>query len=172
MHIPILKIYGCLLISFVHDLSDEQIEAVHTAALNRIKNEEIAGLLLDVTGLDLIDSFMARSLDDLGIAAKAMGCRTVIAGLKPAIAMTLVEMGIELDHLVPVLNVDAGLSILQAASVRRMSGGQQLSSKQLAERRINEQIQGKQQKILENYLSLNPHKASKASPSWPAKEAP
>lgn len=163
IQVPILTIYDCLLISFVHDLSDAQVEELQEAALQRLKAEEVVGLLLDVTGLDLIDSFMARSLDDLGIAAKAMGCRTVVAGLKPTIAMTLVEMGIELDHLTPVLNVDAGLSLLRGGArsgQRRVNGVHGLRS--LAAQSVKQHLAQRRDQILENYVTLNPDASSSA----------
>jgi len=112
VHIPIIKLYDTFIVSIQVDLSDKlilQLKEDITRAIHRIG---ATGLVLDVSGIDIMDSFIARAICDIGKTARLMGVQTVLAGLSPMIAMTLVEMGMELEGVRPALNLEAALELL------------------------------------------------------------
>lgn len=150
---PILRIFDCYLLSLTGELSDTEVENLQRRVLERLWNEPALGLVLDVTGLDIIDSYMARVFDDLGLATAAMGARTVLVGLKPAIAITLVEMGIELAHVMVALNVDAGLNLLRKHGSGVSKSG--LSRRERALERVRAELSERRDELLAAMRSQN-----------------
>jgi rsbT antagonist protein RsbS len=115
--IPILRIGGNLLVTIQTDLHDAMAEAFQEDVLTTIEKDSATGLLIDVSGLETVDSYVARLLADTGKMARLMGTETVIVGIRAEVAATLVRMGYTMGNVVrTALNVDEGLRVLAAAS--------------------------------------------------------
>lgn len=110
--IPILRVGDNLLVSVQTDLHDAVAEAFQEDLLATIEKTGAAGLLIDVSGLDMVDSYVARVLADTGRMAKLMGTEPVIVGIRPEVAATLVRMGYAMTGVRTALNVDEGLALL------------------------------------------------------------
>ncbi len=113
MKIPILRLKGLLLASIQEDLSDEDALGFQRDVLSRVDETEARGVVIDITALDVVDSFMARVLSDTAHMARLMGAHVVICGMQPAVALTLVEMGRELMDVDTVLNLDQGMGKIE-----------------------------------------------------------
>ncbi len=110
--IPILRVADNLLVTVQTDLHDAVADAFQEDLLLTIERTGAAGLLIDVSGLDLVDSYVARVLVDTAKMAKLMGTATVIVGVRPEVAATLVRMGFTMSGVRTALNVDEGLLLL------------------------------------------------------------
>ncbi len=113
--IPILRIGSTLLVTIQTDLHDAMAEAFQEDVLTTIEKLGAAGLLIDVSGLEMVDSYAARLLADTGKMARLMGTATVIVGIRAEVAATLVRMGYTMGGVVrTALNIDEGLRLLGA----------------------------------------------------------
>ncbi|MED4017335.1 MULTISPECIES: STAS domain-containing protein [Sutcliffiella] len=113
MRIPILKLYDCLLISIQWELDDQTALQFQEDLLNRIHETGVSGVVIDLTSIDMIDSFIAKVLGDVISMSKLMGAQVVLTGIQPAVAITLVELGIHLDEVLTALDLEKGLEKLQ-----------------------------------------------------------
>jgi rsbT antagonist protein RsbS len=111
-HIPILRIGTTLLASIQIELSDTTAQAFQEDVLKAIEKSRSRGLIIDITGLDMVDTFVARILTDTGRMAKLMGTETVLVGMRPEVAATLVRMGFSMQGVHTALNVDEGMALL------------------------------------------------------------
>ncbi len=110
--VPILSLENFLIVSILEDLSDREAEGLQRRLLERIDENDSHGVLIDVSGLDVVDSYFCRILRDSAAMAELMGARTCVVGLAPAVAVTLIELGLEL----PVhtdANLERGLDWLR-----------------------------------------------------------
>ncbi len=112
MKIPILQLKNILLASIQVDLTDEDALEFQSDVLRKAAETDAAGIIIDITALDVVDSFMARILNETATMAQLLGAEVVISGMQPAVALTLVEMGRELTHVKTALNLDQGLEKL------------------------------------------------------------
>jgi len=110
--IPILRVGSNLIVSVQRDLHDAIAEAFQEDLLVTIEKDGATGLLIDISALDMVDSYVARVLADTGRMAKLMGTETVIVGMRPEVAATLVRMGYTMAGVRTALNVDEGLIVL------------------------------------------------------------
>jgi rsbT antagonist protein RsbS len=110
--IPILKLGEVLIISIQIDLSDKMALNLQDDILHRLEKTNANGILIDISALEVVDSFMGRVLSEIALAAKLMNAETVIVGMRPAVAITLVELGLELQGLHTALNMEKGLQLL------------------------------------------------------------
>lgn len=108
MKIPILKLKETLLTSIQVELTDHDALELQDDILNRIRDTDAKGLVIDITALEIVDSYLARILNETANMAQLLGTETVICGMRPAVALTLVEMGREL------IGVESALSLDQA----------------------------------------------------------
>ncbi len=113
MKIPILKIKNCLIASIQFEVDDRTVMEFQDNLLERIREEDIRGIIIDLTSVDIIDSFIAKSIADVTKMARLLGARVVITGMKPALAITLVELGITLGDIKTALNLERGLARLE-----------------------------------------------------------
>jgi rsbT antagonist protein RsbS len=113
VRIPILKLYNCLLISIQWELDDQTALQFQEDLLNRIHETGANGVVIDLTSVDMIDSFIAKVLGDVISMSKLMGAQVVLTGIQPAVAITLVELGIQLDEVLTALDLEKGLEKLQ-----------------------------------------------------------
>jgi rsbT antagonist protein RsbS len=110
--IPILRV-GPTLLATVHiELRDAVAEAFQEDVLAAIERHGSSGLVIDITGLDMVDSYVARILAETGRMAKLMGTQTVLVGMRPEVAATLVRMGYGMEGVRTALNLDDGLALL------------------------------------------------------------
>ncbi|MGO8999554.1 MAG: STAS domain-containing protein [Polyangiaceae bacterium] len=113
--IPILRL-GDILISTIHvDLHDAVAEAFQADVLTVIEKTGAKGLVIDVSGLEMVDSYVARIVADTGRMAKLMGTQMVLVGMRPEVAATLVRMGYSMEGVKTALNLDEGLAALRKA---------------------------------------------------------
>ena len=110
--IPILQIGGNLIAALQGELSDSVAERFQQDVLARIESSKAQGLMLEISALELVDTYVARVLADTTRMAHLMGTNTVIVGMRPEVAATLVQMGYELEGIEAALNVDHGLEVL------------------------------------------------------------
>jgi len=114
MEIPILKIEDFLIVSIQTEPSDHEIEELREEILDRIKATSSSGLIIDITALKIIDSFMARSLSTLADTATLLGTKTVVVGMQPAVALTLVELGLRIKwNIHTALDLERGIKLLR-----------------------------------------------------------
>jgi rsbT antagonist protein RsbS len=116
--IPILRLGANLLVSVQSDLHDEAAEAFQEDLLTTIEKTGAAGLLVDISGLDTVDSYVARVLVETARMARLMGTQAVIVGMRPEVAATLVRMGYSMAGVRTALNVEEGLAVLATPPVR------------------------------------------------------
>jgi rsbT antagonist protein RsbS len=121
--IPILRIGSTLLVTIQTDLHDALAEAFQEDILVSIEQQGASGLIIDLSGLETVDSYVARLLTDTGKMARLMGTDTVIVGLRAEVAATLVRMGYTMGKAVrTALNVDEGLKLLAGRPVNCRPG--------------------------------------------------
>jgi len=119
--IPILKIEEFLVASVQVELYDKSAMVFKENLLQRIYETKAKGLILDLTAVEVVDSFMGRIITEVGAMAGLMGTRVVITGLQPAVAITLVELGLELTGVSTALNLEKGIATLR----RMMAEGEE-----------------------------------------------
>lgn len=117
--IPILRVGSNLLTTIHIDLRDTIAEAFQEDVLDAIKGTGAKGLVIDITGLEEVDTYVARILADTGRMASLMGAHTVLVGMRAEVAATLVRMGFAMDTVETGLDVDDGLAILLARKATR-----------------------------------------------------
>lgn len=113
--IPILQLGRCLLVSVQVDLHDRLALALQDDLAGQIVARGAQGVLIDISALDLVDSFIGRVLGNIAATAWVLGARTVVTGMRPAVAITLVELGVTWPHVRTALNVEQGMALLSAA---------------------------------------------------------
>ena len=118
---PILTICDVLLVSIQEDLSDDEIVELQDQIINRVSDTRAAGLVIEISAIDMLDSYMARVLNDISSMVGILGSQTVITGMQPAVAITLVEMGSELIGVKTALNLEQGLEDIQKLIDQRAS---------------------------------------------------
>ena len=111
--LPIIQIRGCLLVSIQTELHDRLALELQTTLMERVRSLGVRGVILDVSWVEVIDSYITRILNDIGKSVRFMGADCYMVGIRPAVAMTLVEMGVELDAVSTALNLDAALERLE-----------------------------------------------------------
>ena len=111
-HIPILRVGGNLLATVQVDLHDNVAEAFQADLLNALEKQAGGGVVIDITALVIVDSYVARVLADTARMAKLMGADTVLVGMRPEVASTLVRMGYSMEGVRTALNIDDGLALL------------------------------------------------------------
>lgn len=119
--IPILRVGSTLLATVQVELRDNVADAFQEDVLSAIGKTGAAALVIDITGLEIVDSYVARVLVNTGRMAKLMGTETVLVGMRPEVAATLVRMGFRMEGVHTALNVDEGMALL--SKVLRRPGG-------------------------------------------------
>lgn len=113
MIVPILKIGKNIIASIQEPLTDQQVRQFQEEVLVEIEKSEASGIVIDITAMDVVDSYMARILSETAVNAELMGARAVIAGMRPEVALTLVQMGRGLIGIATALNLEYGLKKLE-----------------------------------------------------------
>ncbi|MBC7171435.1 MAG: STAS domain-containing protein [Polyangiaceae bacterium] len=110
--IPIIRLWQILLVPLQGEVTDSLAEKLTSEILHRVHLEEVTGLVIDVTGLWLVDSHLCAVISRIAEAAALMGARTFLSGMKPEVAMTLETMGIELRGASSTRSLDEALEAL------------------------------------------------------------
>ena len=111
--IPILKVGRVLIVPIQVDMDDQTVMHLQERILAELERTGSRGVLIDISLLEMVDSFIGRMLSDIAAMARIMDARTVVVGMQPAVAITLVELGLELKGVDTVLNVDEGFKLLR-----------------------------------------------------------
>lgn len=110
--IPILRMGKFLLVTIQIDLYDRLATNLETDLVQMVNKTEAKGVLIDISALSIVDSFMGRILGNIGSMSKIMDAETVVVGIQPAVAITLIELGLELKGVHTALNVERGMELL------------------------------------------------------------
>ncbi len=113
LRIPILKIGDVLIASIQTALHDASAVQFKDDLLQNIHDTKARGVIIDLTAIDVVDSFIGRMIADIASMAGLMGTHVVLTGLQPAVAITLVELGLELPNVLTALNLEKGLVVMQ-----------------------------------------------------------
>lgn len=113
IRIPILKIEDYLVASVQTALHDRSAVQFRDDIIQRIYETKAKGVIVDLTAVDVVDSFIGRLIGDIAEMASLMGAKVVITGLQPAVAITLVELGLELPGVITALNLEKGIATLR-----------------------------------------------------------
>ena len=111
--IPILKLGELLLVTIQVDMHDQLAMALEDDLGQRIVDTGARGVLIDISSVELVDSFIGRMLGNIAALARVLDAATVVVGMRPAVAITLVDLGLSLPQIRTALDVDAGVALLQ-----------------------------------------------------------
>ena len=112
--IPILKMGDYLLVTVQVDMHDQLAMALQDDLTNKISQSAARGVLIDISALEIVDSFIGRMLANIAAMSRVLDAETVVVGMKPAVAITLVELGLSLPGVRTALNVEKGMELLRA----------------------------------------------------------
>jgi rsbT antagonist protein RsbS len=112
--IPILRMGHFLLVTIQVDLYDQLAENLESDLVNMVSKTNAKGVLIDISSVSIIDSFMGRILGNIATMSKIMDADTVVVGMQPAVAITLVELGLPLKGVYTALNVEKGMELLRS----------------------------------------------------------
>jgi rsbT antagonist protein RsbS len=113
--IPILRMGEFLLVTIQVDMHDRLALALQDDLTNRISETGARGVLIDISSLEIVDSFIGRMIANISGMARVLDAETVVVGMRPAVAITLVELGMSLTGVRTALNVEKGMDLLRAA---------------------------------------------------------
>jgi rsbT antagonist protein RsbS len=111
--IPILKMGSFLLVTIQVDMHDRLAMQLQDDLTDRIVSARARGVLIDISSLEVVDSFIGRMISNIAAMARVLDAETVVVGMQPAVAITLVELGLSLEGVRTALNVDKGMLLLQ-----------------------------------------------------------
>lgn len=111
--IPILKMGRFLLVTVQVDMHDQLALQLQDDLTSRIVSARARGVLIDISSLEVVDSFIGRMISNIAAMARVLDAETVVVGIQPAVAITLVELGLSLEGVRTALNVDRGMAMLQ-----------------------------------------------------------
>jgi rsbT antagonist protein RsbS len=118
--IPILKLGDALLVTIQVDMHDRLATALEEDLTSKIVTLGAKGVLIDISALEVVDSFIGRMLDNIAAVSRILDADTVVVGMRPAVAITLVELGLSLSGVRTALNVERGMALIR----RRMDAEQ------------------------------------------------
>jgi rsbT antagonist protein RsbS len=123
-HIPILQMGSYLLVTIQVDMHDRLVMTLQDDLTERISRTGARGVLIDISSLDVVDSFIGRMLANIAAMTRVMDAQTVVVGMRPAVAITMVELGVSLRGVRTALNVEKGMQLLSSlVSEEAQEGG-------------------------------------------------
>ena len=124
MSVAVLRQGQYLIASIQTDLSDSQVLALRDDLAERVGHERIRGIVVDISALDVMDSFVARSLRSIALTTKLRGVETVLVGVQPDVAIAIVHFNLDLDPLRAVLDLDEAVALLDRMTGEEPADGQ------------------------------------------------
>ncbi|MGC0327577.1 rsbT antagonist protein RsbS [Streptomyces sp. SAI-170] len=121
--VPVLKLGGVLLVTLQGDLHDGTAEQLQQDIGETVAASRVSGVVIDLSGVEIIDSFMGRVLSDIAAQSRLLAAETVVAGMRPAVAITLVELGLTLPGLRTALSTEEAMRVLGAEAAYVVRGG-------------------------------------------------
>jgi rsbT antagonist protein RsbS len=118
-HIPILRMGEFLLVTIQVDMHDRLAMALQDDLTSRIAATRARGVLIDISSLDMVDSFIGRMIGNIAGMSRVLDAKTVVVGMRPAVAITLVELGLSLPGVHTALDVERGMDFLRAVTGQR-----------------------------------------------------
>ncbi|WP_169807802.1 STAS domain-containing protein [Actinomadura hibisca] len=115
--VPVLKIGDILLVSIQIDLQDQSVLALQEDLAERIVSTGARGVIIDITAVEIVDSFIGRMFATIASMSRLLDAETVVVGMRPAVAITLVELGLSLGGVRTALDLEKGLALLNADGV-------------------------------------------------------
>ena len=112
--IPILKMGNCLIVSIQVDMHDQLAMQLQDDLTSRIVATGSHGVLIDISALEMVDSFIGRMLGNIASMSRILDAQTVVVGMRPAVAITLVELGLSLPRVRTALDLERGMELLSA----------------------------------------------------------
>ncbi|WP_114789028.1 STAS domain-containing protein [Niabella yanshanensis] len=112
--IPILRMGRYLLVTIQVDLYDRLALDLESDLVKAVSANNSTGILIDISAVSIVDSFMGRIIGNIGTMASLLGAETVVVGMQPAVAITLVELGLDLKGVSTALNVEKGMALLDS----------------------------------------------------------
>ena len=125
--IPILKMGSFLLVTIQVDMHDRLAMTLQDDLTGRIVKDRAHGVLIDISSLEIVDSFIGRMIGNIANMARVLDAETVVVGMRPAVAITLVELGLSLPGVRTALNVDKGVEMLNGSVDHRVRGNGHLA---------------------------------------------
>ena len=116
--IPILRMGQTLLVTIQVDMQDQMALALQDDLANKISSSGAKGVLIDISALEIVDSFIGRVLANIAGVSRVLDAETVVVGMQPAVAITLVELGLSLPGVRTALDVERGMEMLRSAADR------------------------------------------------------
>lgn len=116
--IPILRMGKCLLVTIQVDMHDQLAMSLQNDLAEAIAARPSTGLLLDISALEMVDSFIGRMLANTAAMGRVLDVQTIVVGMRPAVAITLVELGLSLKGISTALDVERGMALLNGAAPR------------------------------------------------------
>jgi rsbT antagonist protein RsbS len=120
--VPILKQGDVLIASIQAALSDKDLTEFRDDLAKRVGNLRIQGVVIDVTALDVLDSFASRTIRGIAYVSKLRGAETVVVGIQPEVAFSMVQLGLALDGVATALDLEEGLDLLRRPGRKRLGG--------------------------------------------------
>jgi rsbT antagonist protein RsbS len=120
--VPVLKIGDVLLVSIQTDLDDQAVLNLQDDLAARVVESEARGVVIDITAVEIVDSFVGRMLATIASISRLLDAETVVVGMRPAVAITLVELGLSLGGVRTALTLEKGLLALQRSGLRPADG--------------------------------------------------
>ena len=117
--VPILQLGNALLVSIQVDLQDDSVVALQEDLAERIVATAAAGVVIDISAVEIVDSFIGRMFASIAALSRVLDAETVVVGMRPAVAITLVELGLSLEGVRTALDLEKGLAILGRVAARR-----------------------------------------------------
>ena len=121
--IPVLKMGPYLLVTVQVDMHDRLAMSLQDDLMEQIRRTRASGVLLDISALDLVDSFIGRTIGNIAAMARVLGAATVVTGMRPAVAITLVELGLSWKGVRTALTVERGMDLLERMVQEERGGG-------------------------------------------------
>ncbi|MER6113515.1 STAS domain-containing protein [Streptomyces hirsutus] len=121
--VPVLRLGDILLVTLQGDLHDSTAQQLQQDLSETIVSAGVTGVVIDISGVEIVDSFLGRVLAEIAAQASLLAARTVVAGMRPAVAITLVELGLTLPGLRTALDAQAAMALLEQPVVRSHAGG-------------------------------------------------
>ncbi|MEA5365349.1 STAS domain-containing protein [Amycolatopsis sp., V23-08] len=126
--VPILKIGDMLLVSIQIDLQDQSVLALQEDLADKISTTGASGVVIDISAVEIVDSFIGRMFATIASLSKLFDAETVVVGMRPAVAITLVELGLTLGGVRTALDLDRGIKVLNSLTAARNKGASDADS--------------------------------------------